>query len=815
MAHVSGTIPNLINGVSQQSPALRLPSQAESSTNFLPSIVEGNIKRPNTVYDGVLGVLPAGTFTHFIMRDESEKYIVAIFKDTTIRVWDLQGNEMEVDNQDYEYLLDLTDPSRELSALTVADHTFIVNRKKVVAMKPDVKSDARPHEALIHVLQGIYGKTLRVAIDGTDRAEITIPDGSNPWNAQYTDTVRLADQLYQLLASASISGMSGSTSGGYWSAGVGDNSNYKAKSDNNYNSSPWALGRYHSTIYIKNTSTDFTLKVEDGYAGRLLKDVKNVVQKFSDLPLFAPDGYVVEVAGDVATGADNYWVEFQKDADINTMGVWRECVAPDTVLGLDKSTMPHVLVRNANGTFTFKAVDWDIRKCGDEEGNPDPSFVGQAIDAVLFHKNRLGFLTEENLVLSEAGKFYNFFRTTMTALLDTDPIDISASHTKVSLLRHAVPYQRELLLFSDQTQFVLSGKELLTPKSVSADPITELQHHADVAPIACGGNIYFVSEKEGWASVVEYFLDKAMETADYDIVTSHVPTYIPAGVTRLIGSPDLNLLGIVTDGDPSALYIYGYFWNGQEKLQSAWSRWTFPGVTQIVNVAFDKGLLRLIVKRGVNTHSEHIDIEQKPVATSSELTTYLDRLVELSDGVYDSETGKTTFTLPFNAPTGMKIVTAPSEDQVGGVELEADSISGPNVVLEGDYTGLPVRFGLPYESRYRFSTLFYRAGERQLAQLNGRTQLLTLNIVHSKTAYFRVEVTCSGREMRSYEFNSRTIDDPDNVLDELILSSGRFSVPIFTRNDRAVIDIVNDTWLPSAFTSAEWRGTFNPNSRQL
>ena len=46
MALVASSIPNLINGVSQQPPALRLASQAEEVVNCLPSPVEGLKKRP-------------------------------------------------------------------------------------------------------------------------------------------------------------------------------------------------------------------------------------------------------------------------------------------------------------------------------------------------------------------------------------------------------------------------------------------------------------------------------------------------------------------------------------------------------------------------------------------------------------------------------------------------------------------------------------------------------------------------------------------------------------------------------------------------
>jgi hypothetical protein len=797
MPAVTGSIPNLVNGVSQQAPAMRLPSQAEMSVNYYPTLIDGNTKRPRTNHTCVLDALPANTFTHFILRDANEKYIVAITTAGDVRVWDFAGNEKTVTNNGSAYLAGLTNAKQELRALTVADHTFIVNKTRTVAAGT-AKSPARPYEALVHVLAGNYAKDYRIYINGVLEAHLLTPDGDDVTDGPYIDTVRIAGALWQLLDTGSTTWPAATTGDG-----------------GGFNTAPWAIGRYHSTIYIRNISTDFTINVEDGYSGRAMKDVKRVVQKFADLPLYAPDGFVVEVAGAEGNAADNYWVEFVKDNDANSNGVWRECVKPDTVLGLDASTMPHTLVRNSDGTFTFGPATWADRKCGDTETVSDPSFVGQPIRDVFFHKNRLGFLTQENIVLSEAGVFFNFYRKTLTALLDTDPIDVAASHTKVSLLKHVVPYQRELLVFSDETQFVLTGKELLTPKTVSADPITELSVHPDIRPVVAGSNIYFISEKDEWATVVEYYLDKALETADYETVSSHAPAYIPSGVRALIASPDLDLIIASTSGDPNSLFCYSYYWNGQEKLQSAWVKWTLPDADDIENVVFDRGLIRLLVWRDGTLFLETINAEQKVADPGAAYSTHLDRHVMLSDGVYSSLTNRTTYTLPYDAPTGLKCVTGPGGEQYQGVELPPAAIDGADVSFTGDLTGQPVRFGIPYESRYRFSRFFARDDQNRVAQQTGRTQVLHLSVVYTRSAYFRVEVSIEGRDMVTYPFNGRVISDPDNITSAIVLDDGKFSVPIMSRNDRVTIDLVNDTWLPCAFTSAEWRGTINPHSRQL
>ena len=48
MALVSTSIPNLLNGVSQQPAPLRQVTQGETQTNALSSVIDGLIKRPPT-----------------------------------------------------------------------------------------------------------------------------------------------------------------------------------------------------------------------------------------------------------------------------------------------------------------------------------------------------------------------------------------------------------------------------------------------------------------------------------------------------------------------------------------------------------------------------------------------------------------------------------------------------------------------------------------------------------------------------------------------------------------------------------------------
>ena len=100
MALISQSIPNLINGVSQQPPSLRLATQAEVQENALSSVVTGLSKRPSSEHIADLGTIANldKAFIHTIRRDENEFYSMVVDTAGTIRVFDKDGVSKTVTN---------------------------------------------------------------------------------------------------------------------------------------------------------------------------------------------------------------------------------------------------------------------------------------------------------------------------------------------------------------------------------------------------------------------------------------------------------------------------------------------------------------------------------------------------------------------------------------------------------------------------------------------------------------------------------------------------------------------------------------------
>ena len=701
-----------------------------------------------------------------------------------LKVFDFDGTEQQVwipNNEGYLSGVD-NDPNTDLRALTVADFTFVVDKTRVIEKAATTSTSQNPL-ALISIGTVQPGSTVRIFVDGVQRASQLISD-TDP---SELETNWLAGQLEAQLDANLPAGFTANltqTEG--------------------------------SVIYIENTNgTDFDVEVRDGSNGLGIKVIKDKVQYFEDLPREGKEGFTVEVAGDPVTGFGNYWVKFETD----TIPVWTETVEPGILTNLQNSTLPHALTFEASNTWRWDLVQYNARSVGDLESNPWPSFVGDTINDIFFSEGRLAFLSGENVIMSEAGEFFNFFRSTVTTLLDGDVIDVGTNHTKVSILRHAIPYQEQLLLFSDQTQFRLTKGNVLSPGDVGIQPITEFESSIDARPSPVGNFVFFAVEKTDFASMREYFVADDSLRNDAREITGHIPEYLPAGIEHIAGSSNEDILVIQSSGSTTEeLFVYKYFWSGQEKIQSSWSKWTFPDVTRVLGFDFIKSSLYLVVKRADGVFLEKMDLDtgaQDASGTGFNLS--LDRkIASTATGVsanYDASADETTYTFTdITWKSVPEIIGVSGNSETYPVGYYVPIVGAPSsydsnqIVVSGDSTADDFLFGIPYEASYELSDIIVK-DRSDVPITEGRLQIFWITFNYADTGYFEVEVNNTGRDANSYVFNGRTLGSLENPVGDLpIDTSGAFRVPVYTRNDRATITVKSSDALPMRLLSADWIG---------
>ena len=101
MALVSSSIPNLINGISQQPAEIRLPTQGERQINGLSTVARGLEKRPGTEHKAKLSsTAETDSFIHSIRRDRNEEYTMVLSRASngtkTLKIYDQSGTSIPV-----------------------------------------------------------------------------------------------------------------------------------------------------------------------------------------------------------------------------------------------------------------------------------------------------------------------------------------------------------------------------------------------------------------------------------------------------------------------------------------------------------------------------------------------------------------------------------------------------------------------------------------------------------------------------------------------------------------------------------------------
>jgi hypothetical protein len=564
---------------------------------------------------------------------------------------------------------------------------------------------------------------------------------------------------------------------------------------------------------------DFNISTEDSLADDGMTSIYKEVSAITDLPAKCFNGFKVKVIGDTELNQDDYYVEFQtSDGGEVGNGSWIETVGFDIEKGFDSTTMPFSLINDNADSFVISEINFAERTAGDNLSNPNPSFVGREITNMFFFKNRLGFLSGDNVIFSEAGLggedennlfAYNFYRTTVSSLLDTAPIDISVSSRRVTTLESAVGFQDNLVLFSRTGQFVLKGADVLTPKTVSITPATNFDYDETVPPLPLGSYIYYPFKRGSFTGLREFTVNSSTDNYDSAEVTEHVPAYIPSNLVQMKGTTSEDIIALVSGDESNALYIYNYFWNNNQKVLSAWSKFTFTG--EIRGIEFIESTLYAVITNNGETNLVEMPLESG-LSDAAGYVTHLDNRVAVT-----VTNGSDTITLPYTpADNSVEVYTT------DGLKLNCTN-SGATVTLaqavndvdeNGDPIDTDVWIGIPYTMKYTFSEQLFKAkaGNGKSPSNAAKMRIRNGSLYYADSAYFKVKVTPKYRDTYENVFTPDVVGS--STIGSLSLDSGFYRFPVFTKPQDTTITIENESALPSTFQSAEFESFVHSRSNR-
>ena len=828
MTAVSQRIPLYTGGVSQQADEKMALGQVKEALNCYPDVTLGMMKRPGGKFTGLLeGLTPKSADTQAwfsIFRDNEERYIATISPDGTPRVWNITTGAAATVNfptakeAAVKAYLNAAD-SRNIKTLTINDFTYIVNSEKVVTAKPASLTRAAAAantQATIVVNLVEYDTTYSVTIGASTYSFKSgpVPAQSNP-GAPITP-IKLADVT---------NGISSAITAGFDTKEVIDN-----------------------TIRLTFT-TPTTISVAGGVDGKAIRFFQDAVDNITRLPEQAKHNQVVMVTNSSAD-KDDFYLKFIAENGTGGKGYWEETVSPAVSLGLNEETMPVVLIRDTLSPLVFTAtfldgsvtvnalaLKWEPRLVGDDVSNSHPSFVNNTIQDIFLFQNRLGFLTEDNVSMSQAGDYYNFYHKSATTLSISDPIDLSCASIRPAIIRSVTPITQGILLFSDSQQFLMESEDgPWTATAVTIRTLSNYECDRYLKPVDLGTTVLYTSRNQSWTRAFEIFTRGQRENPSVNESSKLVPEWIPSTLTTTTGSAQ-NGLWIGSSKTSKTAYLFRFFEQGDERALSSWVKWVLPA--NILHTDIQNDILYIL-----NSDTNGYSVGQHNLVLSpttggllngqgSNVDPHLDLWSEVTDAsivnptpptqpTYDPITRITKVYLPTYLDTardinyvvgiqkGAKTTTnsySYTSGYYGRVVVETDG-GGNYFKITGDVASNFIYVGYEYNMELTLPRYYYSMGEAgadftavtttsRMAFYTGLGGDVYFSILDRSRGTWR-----SIDGARSADFYAANTSPFRN--------SFIYKVPIYQRPDNYTMKVTSNTPFPVSLVAMQWEGQYSP-----
>ena len=623
----------------------------------------------------------------------------------------------------------------------------------------------------------------------------------------------------------------------------------KDKIDNNALGSSFTTTIVGNGLFIQGTGAH-TINFLGGVVNEGMTVIGRTVTDVGQLPPACKHGFTVEVSNTENTESDNYFLKFVADAGAGNSGVgrWEECACPNDlrpsdesqILGLNPATMPHGLKNNRNGTFTFGKLDkgysgndimdgddyyWKDRDVGDIESNPIPTFDSKEISQVYFHRNRLGFVAGEQIVLSRPGDYFNFFNVSAITTSDDNPIDITVSDVKPAYINHILPAQAGIMMFSDNGQFLLyTENDIFSPKTARLKKISSYECDPSIDPVDMGTSTMWASTVGAYTRTFEAVIVDANAPPKIIEQTRVVPEFIPKDITLAANSA---ALGMVTYGKKggSNLYHYKYFDSGERRDQSAWFSWTLTGTLQ--HALYTAGDFFAITKQGsdfVLSRHEYVTASDSnrsytlgtgtvgsTLSTSRWFEACLDNMQVFTSG-WSYADPLSSLTLGYSPTDWTKIyLVVLSGDEAGAVIKADSSSSGTTAKFSIDLTsGSPkVAVGYRYDTLIELPT-YYSAFEPGKYDLDGDLRISGINFEMGVSGPMEFELSSKHGDVDTYtQYESGMLVGTGQFSKPPAVLNKSVRVPIQRKNDKYTLKVKIPDPFSTSLISASWDGRYN------
>ena len=579
-------------------------------------------------------------------------------------------------------------------------------------------------------------------------------------------------------------------------------------------------------IYITRTS-NVQNGVEQNFfnvstpVSELLNVVAGEVLTVDDLPRQCKHGFVVKIKNS-ANEEDDYYLKFIANNGLSGEGVWEECVLPGANTNFDASTMPLQLVRTNSTTFTLSIVAWESAQVGDtapDGTNPQPSFVGKTINKMVFFRNRLVMLSDENVIMSRPGNFFNFWAKTATTFSNVDPIDLSCSSTYPAIVYDAIQANTGLVIFTKNQQFMLTtDSDILNPNTAKINRLSSYNFNFKTNPVNLGTTIGFLDNANKYSRFFE--MSQIRREGEPDVVEqSKVVSQLFENDLKIISNSRENGLILFSEENTPTMYGYRYFTSGNERILQAWFSWRLTGTIRY-HCMLDDALY--VVVRNNNKdqllkYSVKLDDNGHFVTAGEDYPIHLDHCTSVTAGAstYNSTTNKTV--IP--KPTGFEstdILAAYDTDSGNNLGRFADAvINGNNIEITGNWSSETFLVGYQFEMEVQLPKIYFTYPVGSATRRDTRSNLIVHRVKFNfgKIGMYDVDVLRTGKPTFTQQIEA-TPADAYIANYVALLPDIQGVVPCYERNNHLVLIVKSKHPSPATIISYQWEGKYTNKNYQ-
>ena len=421
------------------------------------------------------------------------------------------------------------------------------------------------------------------------------------------------------------------------------------------------------------------------------------------------DGYIQGV------GQTSNLAYFQYDHETRT---WKECGAFEDRYTIQNTPM-YWYYDYVEGGVVVDTLEIQGRSAGDDNNNPEPSFMDFGFTGISAYQSRLILLSGAYVCMSKSNDPSIFMRTTVEEVLDDDPIEISATSLSNSQFEYAIPYNKDLILFSQTQQAVIpANNTVLTPKSAVIYPSTQAEVSLAVRPTVAARSLYYAYQRGLDYYQIGEMIPNQYTDSQYNPqnLTDHLPLYAEGVCTGMAGSSTNN--SVMFTSDTTEVLVNQFVWQGDTRSIMGFHKWELP--RRVLDVAFlqEYSILFLEDTDGgtlvCTTNTQLNQLKDKPVP-------YLD----IYQYVQTDSNGEGTLDY---MPEGDLVAVAYDDRNYRHMELEltVDRVAG---TIKCNHTGT-VAIGLRFSSYFTLTPPYIK-------DQNGKVLAGVKSTVHSFPLTFR------------------------------------------------------------------------------